>query len=55
MLVAFARLIEFDLFLHTRPRRVEPLVIERFEQVVEGVYFKGTNGILIVKAVTKMM
>ena len=46
--VSFAALIEFDLFLDALPGGVESFVIERLEQVVEGMHLKGAHGILIV-------
>src|SRR6185369_12718314 len=46
--IALAALIEFDLLLDSLPGGVEPFVIERLEQVVEGVHLEGAHGILIV-------
>src|SRR3569832_40030 len=46
--IAFPGLIQFDLLLDSVPRSVEALVIERLEQVIEGMHLKGAHGILIV-------
>src|SRR5689334_16991574 len=46
--IAFASLIQFDLVLDSVPGHIEPLMIERLEEVIEGMHLKGAHRILIV-------
>src|ERR1700752_3389212 len=47
---SFATLVNLDLCFDSLPGRIESLVVERFQQVVDRMHFKSAHRILIVSS-----
>src|SRR5215213_11371455 len=50
MPVSFTTLVYFDLVLDSMPGSIEPLVVERLQEVIKGMDLEGAHGILIVRS-----